>query len=85
MAAGDAFICAICEREVGGSPWGRPGGRDGHLRPVCAACEGSHRQKPVMHAGSFRDRRKARQILALADHLNGTAHTMIWRQRYGRA
>ena len=78
-----AFVCAICEREVIDWPWVRFGGRDGHIPPLCAACE--TRKPDMIGLGSPMDRRMARRVLTLAEALNGTAHRIIWRAQYGRA
>ncbi len=76
------FVCAICEREI--RDWTGRNGRDRHVAPVCRLCE-DRWAGAVPKAGAFMDRRKAAQVSALANALNGKAHALDWEARYGRA
>lgn len=64
------FDCAICGRHVE-NRW--PGSkRKWPLSPVCLSCE-RYYAAPLPPRGSFRDRRVARQINALAEALETAA------------
>lgn len=76
-----AFDCAICGRHVD-FRW--PGAKQSwHIDPLCRYCETTWgpRQKPH---GSFKDRRMAVQISALANALESEARAAHYR-RYGYA
>src|SRR3546814_11833544 len=76
-----AFDCAICERHIS-NQW--PGAKQKWpLAPVCFYCEDTNAAR-VEPAGSFRDRRLARQIGALANALGGEARRAHY-TRYGNA
>jgi len=81
--ASEPFVCAICEREIE-MRWNTHG-PDRVVPPVCRYCESHYGSRTKLTAGSFMDRRKAKQIGALAEALSGKAHCMQWSQRHGRA
>lgn len=83
MASG-GFVCAGCQREVSENRWERLGGRDGHMPPLCHSCEREY-TPAMIGLGSFKDRRKARQVLALSNFLSWAAHRMQWEARHGRS
>lgn len=65
------FTCAICSHAVRDWP-----GRDGpakQVSPICGACEQQYGLTTPM-PGAFMDRRRARQIKALAEALSSAAH-----------
>lgn len=86
----EGFVCAICRRQAD-NRW--RGSRDRHVAPVCVSCEtishyawhGAIRQRGSFLAGAFMDRRKARQIDALADALSAEAHRIQWENRHAAA
>jgi hypothetical protein len=77
------FDCCACQREVHDYDHTIRNGRDRALAPLCRGCE--YDGKFVGHAGSFMDRRKARQIDALADALSSLAHRIEFGRKYGFA
>ena len=74
------FTCIICERDI--NDLYERDSRDRHIEPVCRYCEG-WRGSRVPPAGAFMDRRLTKIVSALADALNGEAHAIEWRGRYG--
>ena len=79
------FRCAICRRDI--RDWPGRNGRDAHLEPICRSCESvwtSGTGRP--QHGSFKDRRRAMQLLALAEALHNRAALINWEDRvHGRA
>lgn len=78
------FVCALCQREVRDYP--NRNGRDRALEPICRYCEGAYTQRiGGLKNGAFMDRRKARQIAALAEALGGEAYSRDWESKHVRA
>lgn len=78
------FCCAICQRIVD-TRWNHVG-RDEEVPPICRWCEHEYTDrvgKPV--AGSFRDRRDAMRIYALAEALHTAAMRIHWSTEYAAA
>mgnify|MGYP001758574395 FL=1 len=78
------FCCVICERKVN-TRWCSVG-RDEEVPPVCRYCERQYAEgvgKPA--AGSFRDRRNAMRIYALAEALHTAAMRIQWSTQYAAA
>jgi hypothetical protein len=74
------FACAICGTVVS-NRWRF--GREREFAPVCRYCEGYYTMrvgKP--QAGSFRDRREAMRLMALAEALHGAAGAKAWSDRH---
>jgi len=81
MGALDPFDCVICGRHVD-RRW--PDARhQADIEPVCFPCERYDRVS-IHPRGSFRDRRIARQIIALANALEGEARRAHY-ERFGYA
>ena len=81
----EPFVCAACEQTIDRRWWSA---RDRHrdLPPICTPCEHRYtRSVGEPRHGSFMDRRNAMRISALAECLLGTASSMDWSARYGRA
>lgn len=76
------FDCAICERSV--TDYADRNGRDRHIAPICRSCEGHYSDRGPA-AGAFMDRRIACRLSAIANALHGTASSIEWGHRYGRA
>lgn len=84
------FVCAICQRNVD-RRW-NPKDANEEFPPICRNCETlshygpygqpRHRTRPT--AGSFRDRRMALRIGALADALVELAANQKWSKPHGR-
>ena len=89
-AAAD-FTCAICQREVT-NRWNYSP-RDYERPPVCKSCEtvsgyswtGAVKFRTMPTGGSFRDRREALRIGALADALADEANRQKWSTRHAAA
>lgn len=78
------FRCAICDRDIRDYP-GR-NGRDRHLKPICLSCEHRWTERVGKPAGgSFMDRRKAMQIVALVEALHSSAASIKWSSSYDYA
>jgi hypothetical protein len=85
------FTCAICQHVVT-NRWNYSP-RDYERPPICKSCESvtgyswnggtTHRTKPS--GGSFRDRREALRIGALADAIASEATRQAWRTKHARA
>lgn len=76
------FQCAICNREV--RDWPNRSGRDKHLNPLCRGCEHRYSERTGRpRHGAMLDRRKAMQLLALADALHGEAASQKWNRQHG--
>lgn len=76
------FTCSICGHDV--APFGFNRGPDKQMAPVCRYCTEHYAGRSPMQGGSFADRRKAKQILALSEALNSAAHIKKYEARYGR-
>lgn len=84
MSSHPDFCCVICERQVS-TRWSSVGPTE-EQSPVCRYCEGQFAQgvgKPT--AGSFRDRRNAIRIYALAEALRTAAMRIHWSTQYAAA
>lgn len=77
------FVCAICGRDV--RDYADRRGPDRQVDPVCRYCEGEHGGPRTLRGGSFMDRRKLRQLNALAEVLGGEARRREWEAHYARA
>lgn len=85
------FTCVICRREATNRWHWRP--REYERPPVCTSCEtftgyswtGAARKRTSPTGGTFRDRREALRIGALADALAEEANRQTWENRHGRA
>ena len=85
------FVCAICER--GASNRFNYSPRDYERPPICKSCEnvngyswtGSARFRTKPSGGSFRDRREAVRIDALADAIAHEANRMKWNKEHASA
>lgn len=89
--APEDFICVICGREASNRfHWSA---RHYERPPVCKSCEtftgygwaGRARQRTSPSGGTFRDRREALRIGALADAIAEEATRQQWSKRHGRA
>lgn len=74
------FVCAICQRRID-MRWNRRG-PDETLPPVCRSCEREYSRPATVKGGSFRDRRVAAQIDALAEALRCEAARKSWPQAW---
>lgn len=80
------FTCAICQREATNCWNWSP--KDYERAPVCKSCERGHTGWPFRRGvqppkhGSFRDRREAVRIFALADALHDEAARMDWNKTH---
>lgn len=82
MNAPEAFDCAICGHHID-NRW--PGPKQiWSLAPVCRYCEDTWAH-PLPPQGSFKDRRIARQIGALAEALETAAKHANWRSPHAPA
>ena len=70
------FFCAICGFDV--RDYYHGAGHLSPIAPVCRSCE-QHYGTKVGSPGTFRDRRVAAQISALAVALHGEASAQKWR------
>lgn len=78
------FCCVICERQVN-TRWSSVGPTE-ELPPVCRYCEKTYAEGVgKATAGSFRDRRNAIRIYALAEALHTTAMQIHWSTKYAAA
>lgn len=76
------FVCAICGRDI--RDWPDRRGPDAQLAPVCRFCERVYTERVGQpKRGAFMDRRRARQILALASALANQAGLIEWETKYG--
>lgn len=80
----DDFTCVICQHRI----WMRWNvvGPGEQIPPVCRSCE-SHYAKGAGQtmAGSFRDRREAIRLFAVAEALHCAAKQIQWSIDYGAA
>lgn len=75
----EPFVCAICSREASNRWNWSP--RDYERPPICKGCEACYRvQRP--RGGSFRDRREAMRLYAIAEALATEATQIEWRTKY---
>lgn len=83
--SGETFDCIVCGATVA-THSGRYFNRPDHVAPLCGACErvkgyawnGSRMYRSTPMAGAYMDRRKATQILALADAIDHEARLQQW-------
>lgn len=84
-----AFECAVCERTIVPEIHQMRGngyGRDGHVKPLCRACEQMHNGAGVsrIYHGAFMDRRIVTQIGSLAEEIVGEANRKEWSVQYAK-
>ncbi len=85
------FTCVICERDAS-NKWNHSA-RHFERPPICKSCEeitgfswnggALHRTKPT--GGTFRDKREALRIGALADAIASEANRQHWETKLGRS
>ncbi len=85
------FECVVC-RTVASNRWNHSP-KDYERPPICKHCErvtgytwtGQVRNRTLPTGGTFRDRREAGRIAALADAIAIEAQQQEWRKKHGRA
>lgn len=89
--SGKTFACGICARIAGPERW-RVTDREAEAPPICRGCEIEFttisefpraRYVGAPRGGSFRDRREAMRLFAIAEALHVEAMRQTWSVKYG--